>query len=65
ATRVTAPVLVIGGTEDRIVSAGLVRKTARHYGVEARLYDGRGHWIIGEPGWEDLVAEVHAWLADV
>jgi pimeloyl-ACP methyl ester carboxylesterase len=62
AARVTVPVLVMGGSEDRIVSPALVRSTAHHFGVEPRLYEGRGHWIIQEPGWEELVDEVHEWL---
>jgi len=63
AGRVRVPVYVAGGTADRIISTALTRKTARHYGVQPRLYDGRGHWIIGEPGWEALVDDVVAWLA--
>ena len=39
-------------------------KTARHYGVEPRMHEGRGHWIIGEPGWESLVDDVATWLDD-
>jgi pimeloyl-ACP methyl ester carboxylesterase len=62
ARKVRVPVYVAGGTEDRIISTGLTRKTARHYGVEARLHEGRGHWIIGEPGWESLVDDVATWL---
>ena len=62
ATRVQVPVYVAGGTEDRIISAGLTKKTARHYGVQPRIHEGRGHWIIGEPGWEALVDDVVSWL---
>ena len=60
--KVRVPVLVLSGTQDRIVSTGLVRKTARHYGVEAKLYEGRGHWIMAEPGWQSMVDEVIAWI---
>jgi pimeloyl-ACP methyl ester carboxylesterase len=62
ARKVQVPVLVAGGTEDRIISTSLTRRTARHYGVEPRLYDGRGHWLVGEPGWESLVDDVVTWL---
>lgn len=61
AAKVDVPVYVVGGTEDRIVSTGLVEKTAAHYGTRAHLLPGRGHWLVGEPGWESLVAEVIAW----
>ncbi len=62
ARKVRVPVYVAGGTEDRIISAALTKKTARHYGVEPRIHEGRGHWIIGEPGWEALVDDVSSWL---
>ena len=62
ARKVRVPVYVAGGTEDRIISTGLTKKTARHYGVQPRMHEGRGHWIIGEPGWEALVDDVAAWL---
>ena len=58
AAKVRVPVYVAGGAEDRIISAGLTKKTARHYGVQPRIHEGRGHWIIGEPGWEALVDDV-------
>jgi alpha-beta hydrolase superfamily lysophospholipase len=63
ASKVRVPVYVAGGTEDRIIATGLTRKTAQHYGVEPRMHEGRGHWIIGEPGWQSLVDDVVTWLA--
>ena len=63
ARKVRVPVYVAGGTEDRIISTALTTKTARHYGVQPRIHEGRGHWIIGEPGWESLVDDVTTWLA--
>jgi len=62
ARKVRVPVYVAGGTQDRIISSAITRKTARHYGVEPRLHEDRGHWIIGEPGWESLVDDVVRWL---
>ena len=62
AADIGVPVFVAGGADDRIVSTRLVRKTARHYGVEPRLYADHGHWIIGEPGWEHVADDVLAWL---
>jgi len=65
ADRVEVPVYVAGGDRDRIVSTRLLRKTARHYGTEAHVHEGRGHFVILEPGWEQLVADVLAWLDEV
>ena len=64
ARKVRVPVYVAGGTEDRIISTALTKKTARHYRVQPRLHEGRGHWIIGEPGWESLADDVATWLDD-
>jgi pimeloyl-ACP methyl ester carboxylesterase len=63
ASKVRVPVFVAGGTEDRIVSPRLVRKTARHYGVEPRLYAGHGHWILQEPGWQAVASDILGWLS--
>ena len=62
ARKVQVPVYVGAGTEDRIISTALVKKTARHYGVEPRMHEGRGHWIIAEPRWESLVDDVADWI---
>jgi pimeloyl-ACP methyl ester carboxylesterase len=63
AAKVKVPVFVAGGTDDRIISARLTRKTARHYRVEPRLYPGHGHWLIQEPGWQAIADDVLSWLA--
>jgi pimeloyl-ACP methyl ester carboxylesterase len=62
AAKVQVPVFVGGGTEDRIISTRLLRKTARHYGIDPRVYEGHGHWILKEPGWEQVADDVLAWL---
>jgi pimeloyl-ACP methyl ester carboxylesterase len=63
-----APLLLIAGTEDRIVPASVVRRTFRKYGAaasvtELREFEGRTHWIIAEPGWEDVAGAIERWLA--
>jgi pimeloyl-ACP methyl ester carboxylesterase len=62
ASKVRCPVLVMGGTHDRIVSVALMRGTAKRYGAELKLYDNHGHWLLEEPGWETLAGDVAAWL---
>jgi alpha-beta hydrolase superfamily lysophospholipase len=59
---VTVPVHVAGGERDRIVSRRQLVGTARRYGATADVRAGRGHWIVQEPGWEDLAGDVLAWL---
>ncbi|APB01600.1 alpha/beta hydrolase [Nocardia seriolae] len=62
AAKVTVPVFVGSGTEDRIISAKLARKTAEHYGCPAHIYPDHAHWIIDEPGTEQVMQDVADWL---
>lgn len=64
ASRVTCPVLVIGGSQDRIMPASIVRKIARRYhGVATyREYADHAHKVILEPGWQDVAEDIDGWL---
>ncbi len=62
ARRVRSPMLVVAGREDRITPAKMVRKIARKYGAELRVYDGHAHMVLLEPGWEVIAREVATWL---
>jgi pimeloyl-ACP methyl ester carboxylesterase len=64
ATRVTAPVLCVAGTEDRLVPLQGVRKVAAKYRADLREYLGRGHLLIAEPGWDTIASDVLSWLAE-
>lgn len=61
---VKCPVLVIAGTEDRITPASVVRKVARKYGPKTQYAEAKGHahWLMVEPGWEDVAETVDDWL---
>ncbi|MCK4911202.1 MAG: alpha/beta hydrolase [Thermodesulfovibrionales bacterium] len=63
-SHVTCPVLVVAGAEDRITPASTVRKVAGKY-ADVSTYmemEGHAHWIMGEPGWQDVADEVATWL---
>jgi non-heme chloroperoxidase len=62
APRITAPVLVITGLEDRFVVPRISRAIARKYRAEFRQYENFAHHIINEPGWEAPAADVVEWL---
>jgi pimeloyl-ACP methyl ester carboxylesterase len=62
APRITAPVLVVTGREDRFVVPRIARAIARKYRAELREYDNFAHHIINEPGWEAPAADVVEWL---
>lgn len=62
--KVTCPVLVIAGAEDRITPAAVVKKVHEKYGDRStfRELSGHAHWVVGEPGWEDVTELIHEWL---
>jgi pimeloyl-ACP methyl ester carboxylesterase len=63
-SQVTCPVLVIAGAQDRITPASVVRQVAKKYGTVATYqeFENHAHWVVGEPGWEEIAACVADWL---
>jgi len=63
-TKVKCPVLVISGAEDKITPARVVRKVANKYAPNFHYMEmgGHAHWIIREPGWENVADSIHDWL---
>jgi len=61
ADAVRAPVLAIAGGLDAIHPAATVQATARRLGGETRVVQGMSHWLIGEPGWEDVAGACLDW----
>jgi pimeloyl-ACP methyl ester carboxylesterase len=66
ADAVTAPLLFLTGSEDRINPPSTVAKIAALYKdrATAEVLDGMGHWLIGEPGWEKLAERALGWLKE-
>lgn len=60
-----APSLVLCGDRDVVHPPGTVRQTAERIGAVFRLKPGMSHWLLGEPGWDDVADEILAWLGDV
>jgi len=63
-----APLLIIAGELDRTVEAKMnlanFRKYARSTAVtDYREFPGRTHWIVGQPGWEEVADHALDWLA--
>jgi len=61
-SKITCPVMVVGGGEDRIVAPALVEWTARQLGVAAEIREGHAHWLLEEPGWETIAEGVARFL---
>lgn len=62
--KVTCPVLVISGKEDRITPAPVVRNVAHKYRTVStyRELEGHAHWVVSEPGWQDITGLIAEWL---
>ena len=62
--KVTIPVLVVAGGEDRIVPAEIVKKIAAKYKNVStyKEFASHAHHVLGQPGWEEVAGYVHEWL---
>jgi pimeloyl-ACP methyl ester carboxylesterase/Tfp pilus assembly protein PilZ len=63
---VTCPVLVIGGSQDRLTPASVVKKVGNKYRTVSTYmeYPNHAHWVIGEPDWEEIANYVSHWLTE-
>jgi pimeloyl-ACP methyl ester carboxylesterase len=66
-TRPHNPLLLIGAEKDEIIPASLVRRNAHAYEDkrshhEYKEFTGRGHFICGEPRWDEVAVSVSNWL---
>jgi pimeloyl-ACP methyl ester carboxylesterase len=64
ASKVTCPVLVVGGAQDRMTPVDVVRKVAGKYRAVAtyKEFSNHAHWVVGEPEWEEVAGYVLDWL---
>lgn len=60
--RVSAPVLVVGAERDNVFTVAEVRRTARAYGTEARIFPSMGHDMMLDTGWEQVADAVDEWV---
>ncbi len=64
-TKISIPVLTIGGGKDRATPIANVRKVGEKYariGGDYREYADNAHWIVDEPGTDQVIADIAAWL---
>ena len=59
------PMLVLGSTDDMIVTASEVEETARAYAAPMRLFDSMGHDMMLEDRWLIVAEHIQHWLEDV
>ncbi|MBG6234316.1 pimeloyl-ACP methyl ester carboxylesterase [Pedobacter sp. CAN_A7] len=65
-----APLLFIGGGSDHIFPSSLTRKIASRYSdansrVDVKIFEGKSHFICGEPGWESVSEYITEWYEGV
>lgn len=61
-----APVLFIGGEHDNIFPPSLTKTLAGKYKdknsrVDLKIFEGKSHFICGEPGWEKVADHILDW----
>ena len=61
--RIKAPALVMVGAKDMIHPPATVRQTAERLGADFRVFEGMSHWLLGEPGWEDVAQACLEWTS--
>lgn len=66
-SKVTCPMLIVAGAQDRITPPSVVRRVAKKYQAVAtyREFDNHAHWVIAEPGWQEIAEYVAAWIKQV
>jgi alpha-beta hydrolase superfamily lysophospholipase len=62
---VKTSLLVLGGTDDQLVSPDEVRATARAYGTEAELFSNMAHDMMLEAGWQAVADRILNWLDEL
>ncbi len=65
-----APLLLIAGGADRTSTPDMVEAMRRKHArsparTDMRTFDGRSHWLIAEPGWEDVAQATLDWALAV
>jgi pimeloyl-ACP methyl ester carboxylesterase len=55
--------LVVSGKKDRITPASVVSKVAHKYKSASYIqFDDHAHWVLIEPGWQDVAEYISDWL---
>jgi pimeloyl-ACP methyl ester carboxylesterase len=63
------PLLFIGGEKDEIIPPELNEKNSEAYTDDGSAcyfeeFEGRGHFICGQPGWEQVAETIADWLEE-
>ncbi|OQY28348.1 MAG: alpha/beta hydrolase [Candidatus Cloacimonetes bacterium 4572_55] len=66
-SKVTCPVLVIAGAEDRITPASVVRKVAKKFEAVStyKEFENHAHWVVAQPGWQEIAEFAVGWIKQI
>lgn len=66
-SKINCPVLVISGTKDRIISSSCAKKIADKYKPYStyKEFKNHAHWVLGQPGWQEIVKYIYNWLKKI
>lgn len=64
--KIKCPVLVVGGTHDRITPITIQRKIAKRFGSKSQLVEIENccHWTVGGKYFPQIKAEIFNWLSE-
>jgi len=65
-----APLLIIAGEKDNIIPHSLNEKNWKGYKdkssiTDFKMFANRGHFICGQPGWEEVADYTFSWLSNI
>ena len=63
-SKVTCPVLVVAGAQDRAVPPSVVCRVARKYKAVStyKVFENHAHMVVTEPRWQEVAEYVGGWL---
>ncbi len=66
-SKVNCPVLIIGAREDKATPISVTRKIVNKYHAISTYIElaGHSHWIIGEPGWQEVAEMITRWIKEI
>ena len=65
--KISCPVLVIAAGQDKATPTSVARKIANKYRTVStyKEFTSHSHWVIAEPGWQEIAEYVSDWLNQV
>jgi pimeloyl-ACP methyl ester carboxylesterase len=60
----TTPMLVIGGSEDALITQEEFRQTAKYYQAKLELIEGGSHDLMLDPDFTKTADSIHQWLTN-